>query len=157
MHITFRSNVTRSGKSGSGHLKPIIIGSSGGATTIEPVGMFRHVRKISFLHAPPVDKKDITSVMRDTRGWKSKWLPLSSLLSWQIYYRPTHSCFAIREETFSNLSGDRQVLCVHGFHKGIFGIVIKNIWTKGRPVERSCLCSMPFSFESPQVRLSYLC
>lgn len=107
MHITFRSSVTRSGKSGSGHSKPIIIDSCTPVArpTIESIGMFRHVREIWFLHAPPVDKKDITSVMRDTRGWKLKRLPpfLSSLLTNILYSADTFVLRPVRGKDFFQL------------------------------------------------------
>jgi len=91
-HITFRSSAIRSGMSGSGHSKPIIIGSN--TAVVRPPSSRQECSGMcakfgSSTNPPLTKKKRLTSVMRDTRGWKSKRLLLPSLRPWQIYYRHT--------------------------------------------------------------------
>lgn len=157
-YITFRSSVTRSGKSGSGHSKPIIIGSSTTvvfATTVEPVGMFRHVREIWFLRMHPCrpEKKERERERtRHVRNARHTWLkvetispflpsPLTSILS-----AHTRATLGLRKDFF-------QIVTTTGgaytfFHKRMLRTILGNIWAAGSSGERSCFCLMPFSLIS---------
>lgn len=114
----------------------------GGATTIEPTGMLRHVREISFLHKPPIDQKK-----HHVRNARHTWLKVETTSP----FLPSPLTNILSADTLALLSPEERLFlsCVETTVftfsiKCIFRTVVENIWMAGPPGVRSFFTRCPF-------------